>query len=480
MAVSFFWYDLETSGINPRDARIMQFAGQRTDMDLRPVGEPVNMLVRMTEDTLPEPDAVLLTGITPQMTIADGVREAEFLRTFNDDVATPGTIFVGYNSVHFDDEFMRFAQYRNFYDPYEWQWQDGRSRWDLLNVIRMTRALRPDGITWPVDVDGKPTNRLELLTVQNGLDHANAHDALGDVQALITLARLLRNKQVKLFEYLLQMRDKKKVAELVAAGEPFVHTSGSYSSAFEKTTVALMVGETAQKQSVLVYDLRYDPLAYKDMSAKELADLWRYKKDPAAERLPVTVLAYNRCPAVAPLGVLDAPSRERLQLDLAVLRQHRKALAQMPTFAETLRDAQQLIDKERQVSAFHDDELSVDARLYEGFFGEHDRQLLSVVRVAAPEELGTLNLSFDDERLAALLPLYAARNFPKALSTEQRVAWESFCKQRLMQGGQQSRIAHYLSRLQDIAQRKHLTSQQQYLLEELRLYGESIVPNEDF
>jgi exodeoxyribonuclease I len=248
VAASFFFYDLETSGFRPQKARVMQFAGQRTDLELRPIGEPVNILVKITDDILPDPDAVLVTGITPQMTLADGVTEAEFLKIFAEQVATPNTIIMGYNSVRFDDEFMRCLHYRNFYDPYEWQWQDGRSRWDLLDVVRMTRALRPEGIKWPFDLAGKPTNRLELITGLNKLNHAHAHDALSDVTATIEVARLIRNKHPKLFDYLLSMRDKKKVAELVDGGESFVYTSGKYSSDYEKTTVAVKVCDHPQNR----------------------------------------------------------------------------------------------------------------------------------------------------------------------------------------------------------------------------------------
>ena len=175
MTQSFFWYDLETSGLNPRAQRIMQFAGQRTDMGLKPIGEPVNVLIKLSDDILPDPDAIFVTGITPQSTVQDGITEVEFLKLFYEQVATPGTIFVGYNTIRFDDEFMRFLHYRNFYDAYEWQWRDNRSRWDLLDVVRMTRALRPDGIQWPI-VDGKATNRLELITKLNGVSHEHAHD----------------------------------------------------------------------------------------------------------------------------------------------------------------------------------------------------------------------------------------------------------------------------------------------------------------
>ncbi|MCA9339265.1 exodeoxyribonuclease I, partial [Candidatus Saccharibacteria bacterium] len=212
MPKNFFFYDLETSGLDARYQRIMQFAGQRTDMNMQPIGEPINVLVRLSDDILPDPPAVLVTGITPQKTLEEGMSEAKFAKMLSEKVFTPDTITTGFNSVRFDDEFVRTTLWRNFYDPYEWSWKDGRSRWDLLDVVRMTRALRPEGIKWPVREDGKPTNRLELLSAENGLEHTHAHDALSDVEALIGMARLIKDKQPKLFEYLLKLRDKKEIA----------------------------------------------------------------------------------------------------------------------------------------------------------------------------------------------------------------------------------------------------------------------------
>ncbi|HXY18307.1 MAG TPA: exonuclease domain-containing protein, partial [Candidatus Nitrosopolaris sp.] len=137
--MTFYFYDLETSGFSPREARIMQFAGQRTDMNLKPVEKPDNILVKMTPDVLPQPDAVLVHGITPQQTIAEGISEAEFAKYLTSQVFTPDTIAIGFNNIRFDDEFVRFTFWRNFMDAYEWAWKDSRSRWDLLDVARMTR-----------------------------------------------------------------------------------------------------------------------------------------------------------------------------------------------------------------------------------------------------------------------------------------------------------------------------------------------------
>jgi exodeoxyribonuclease-1 len=476
MAASFFFYDLETSGFNPREARIMQFAGMRTDMELHPVGEPVNVLIKLGDEILPDIDATLVTGITPQATLMEGVTEAEFLRQFEAEVAVPGTIFMGFNTVRFDDEFMRCLHYRNFYDAYEWEWQDGRSRWDLLDVVRMTRALRPEGIEWPFDVHGRPTNRLELLTALNKLEHEHAHDALSDVEATIAVARLIRNKQTRLFEYLLTMRDKKKVADFVESNDMFVYTSGKYPSEHEKTTVVAQICPHHKRSGAsYVYDLRFDPLDWLGKTPEQLAEAWKWKKDSEEPRLPVKLMQYNRCPAVAPVGVLDDASRERLHLDMAAIKKHAAILKKDKNFADTLCKAADILDEHQQARLFNDKK-DVDSCLYDGFFGAEDKTAMSVVRAAAPEELGSLGLTFKDDRLEQLLPLYKARNYPKLLSGEEREAWEKFRTNRLLSGRTGSRMAKFLTRLQQVAADPNLTGHQQYLLEELKLYAESIMP----
>lgn len=482
MADSFFFYDLETTGFDPRTARIMQFAGQRTDMNLEPIGEPVNLLIKLTADVLPSPDAILVTGITPQAALADGLSEAEFLKFFYDQVCRPGTVFVGFNSVRFDDEFMRYLHWRNFYDPYEWHWDKGCSRWDLLDVARMTRALRPDGIEWPFAADGKPANRLEYLAKANKLDHYKAHDALSDVRATIAVARLIHDKQPELFDYLLRCRDKKEVLGVVESGRPFAYTSGRYPGETFHTTAAVLLAKPGQNGSALVYDLRHDPAEFVDMAVDELVERWRFTKDPAApSRLPVKTLKYNRCPAVAPLGVMkDAATQQRLQLPLAVVTKHLDALkSHHKPFAEKLLQAVRRLDEERAgaQTSLVDNPLSVDARLYDGFIGDADKQTMRAIRAADPSELSGFSAELKDARLQSLLTLYKARNFPRTLTAEERHAWEQYLQQKLLAGGPSSPAAKYFARLQELAAGS-LTKEQQYVLEELQLYGESIMPGD--
>jgi len=469
---TIFWYDLETTGTNPRAGRVMQFAGQRTDLALKPVGEPVNVLIRLGADILPEPDAVLITGITPQMTLADGITEAEFLRFFSEEVAVPGTVFAGFNSVRFDDEFMRFLHWRNFYDAYAWEWKDGRGRWDLLDVVRMTRALRPEGMEWPMD-NGKASNRLELLTKANGLAHENAHDALSDVQACISVAKLIREKQPKLYDYLFAMRDKKRVAELVERDQPFVYTSGKYDSAFDKTSVAVRIAQNPSSQGSLVYDLRYDPTPFMALSVTELAERWQWTRDEnAPPRLPVKTLQYNRCPAVAPLSVLDGHTQARLKVDLGLIAKHRDILRENPQFIQDVLAALKLLDAEREkrfTSA------TVDEQLYDGFVDDKNATIMSVIRAAAAEEISDIGKDLTDVRLKGLLPLYKARNFPRSLSDDERAEWDAHCYAAIMEGGTESRLAKYMHRLQQLSQTT-TNADKRYLIEELQLYAESIMP----
>lgn len=479
MAASFFFYDLETSSTNPRTGRIMQFAGQRTDMDLTPIGEPVNILVKLTPDVVPEPDAIMVTGITPQVTLSDGVSEAEFLKQFYEKVVQPQTIFVGFNSVRFDDEFMRFTHYRNFYDAYEWQWCDDCSRWDLLDVIRMTRALKPDGIEWPFTPEGKPTNRLELLTKLNGIEHLAAHDALSDVSATIAVAKLIKDKQPALFDWMLNCRGKKAVKEaLQDRSKPFIYVSGRYPTDQLHATAAVVMGEDSQAGSALVYDLRYDPTPYFGLSVDEIIEAWRPGQDRDKPRFPVKALKYNHCPAVVPGVPKDGETQNRLKLDEAVIKHHLALIEKnRSSFTTKLEEAYRRMDEATR-QRFRQAESPADERLYDGFFDGQAKRDMQAVRAASPNGISQISEQLREPRLKQLIPLYKARNYPDQLSSEEREHWDTFCRERVIGSDpQRSPLARYFQRLQELAQGT-LGAEQEYLLGELQLYGESLMPSD--
>ncbi len=475
MAASFFFYDVETSGLSPRSSRIMQFAGQRTSLDLQPIGEPINLLIKLSADVLPDPEAILVTGITPQSTLSDGLTEADFLKQFYEQAVQPDTVFVGFNSIRFDDEFMRFLHYRNFYDAYKWQSQEGNSRWDLLDVVRMTRALRPEGIAWPVDKSGISSNRLTLLTSINKLDHEGAHDALSDVNATIALAKLIRNKQPKLFEFLLKLRSKQEVARLVLNSQPFIYSAGVYPSEYEKTAVVSAITGQSPKQTILVYDLRFDPKQFSGISSSELKKRWfKKREDESWEPFPVSSLQINKCPAVAPLSVLDKSSQQRLKLDMKIIEKHYQVLMHEKDLINNILKVQTELDKQKQLE-WTSGEQYVDEQLYDGFFDDHDKKLMDLIRNASPDSISNYQTELRDPRLKAMLPLYKARNYLNSLNSEERTVWEAFIAKRLFSGQENSRLAKYMQRIAELAA-SPTNKKQSYILEELRLYGESLMP----
>ena len=469
---TFFFYDLETSGLNAREDRVMQFAGQRTDMNLEPTGEPVNILVKMTEDALPSPTAIMVTKITPQETLREGISEAEFAKYVTEEIFTPDTIAVGYNTVRFDDEFMRALLWRNFHDPYEWEWKDNRSRWDILDVVRLTRALRPEGINWPFTEEGRATNRLELITKLNGVSHEHAHDALSDVYATIAVARLIRDKQPDLFEFLLKMRDKKEIKKLVNLEnkKPFVYASGRYSSEFNKTTVAFPL-TSGRNGNVLVYDLRYNLEEVLKQNPQESVSRGASNDAPAALRFYspsgsvsktpfpiVKELCFNKCPAVAPIGVLEKNDGwDKIGLTKEVVENNLKVLLSHPEFAEMVRS-------EYENRPEFPEALEPEAALYDGFLNDRDRIKVAAVRNADKNKLADFHPDFIDERLPELLLHYKGRNFPESLSQSEVVKWEEYRQERLKR-----QASKFLAELEMISKKDD------FIAEELKLYFESLV-----
>ncbi|WP_030129412.1 exodeoxyribonuclease I [Pseudomonas sp. QTF5] len=425
---SIFWYDYETTGINPRCDRPLQVAGIRTDFDLNEIDEPVNLYCQPSDDILPHPAACAITGITPARLAEQGLSEADFMTRVHAQLAAPGTCGAGYNTLRFDDEMTRYSLYRNFFDPYAREWQGGNSRWDLIDVVRAAYALRPDGLVWPKDDEGRVTLKLERLTAANGIDHGHAHEALSDVRATIALARLIREKQPKLYDWLFQLRSKQKVMDQIRLLQPMVHISGRFSAARNYVGVVLpLAWHPRNRNALIVCDLHLDPQGLLDLDAETLRQRLYTRRDDLAEGelpVPLKLIHINKCPVVAPLSVLRPLDQQRLGLDMALYQQR----------ALRLSDAQQVWrDKVLGIYASDDFSPSLDPeqQLYDGFIGDRDRRLCEQVRIADPAQLAQEQWPFDDERLPELLFRYRARNFPDTLSFEEQERWRIFCQQRL-------------------------------------------------
>ena len=430
MPASFLFYDLETFGANPRTSRIAQFAAIRTDTDLNQVDEPISFFVRPADDLLPSPTATLITGITPQQALREGVNEAEAFARICEEMSRPETCTLGYNSLRFDDEFVRAGLFRNFHDPYEREWRGGNCRWDLLDVMRMAHALRPDGLLWPLREDGNASFRLEHLALANGVRDGEAHEALSDVRALIGLARLLKSSQPRLWDYALKLRDKRFAAQLldVARMQPVLHVSQRFPANRLCSAPVLPLARHPQVDSrVIVFDLAQDPGALLAMSPEEIADrLYTPAADlpEGEERVALKEVHLNRCPVLVAWDHLREADFARLAIDRALSEAR----------AQRIRDAgPALAEKVRQVYAARRERTpgDVDASLYDGFLGDGDRRKFPAVRSIPPHMLGHHDFGFQDPRLPELLFRYRARNWPDSLGAAERSRWDDYRRLRL-------------------------------------------------
>ncbi|ASI68107.1 exodeoxyribonuclease I [Diaphorobacter nitroreducens] len=432
---TFLWHDYETFGANTRRDRPAQFAAVRTDAELNEIGEPLMIYCRPANDYLPDPQSCLITGITPQLCLEKGLPEREFAARIEAEMALPGTIGVGYNTIRFDDEITRFMFWRNLMDPYAREWQNQCGRWDLLDVVRLTYALRPEGIEWP-EVDGKPSFRLEHLSKANGLAHEAAHDALSDVRATIALARLIRSRNPRLFDFALSLHKKDRVAaELrlpttAQEARPFLHVSGMFPA--ERGCLAVMwplASHPTNKNELLAWDLAQDPSELARLSADEIRTrLFTRAADlpEGVTRLPLKSVHLNKSPmVVGNLNTLTPAMAQRWGIDLPQAALHAAAARALPDLTAVWA---QVFQRPAEGP------LDVDQDLYGGFVGNEDRRRLNRLRALPGEELAHERLGFDDARLAELVWRYRARNFPHTLSPEEQERWESHRVAMLVEG----------------------------------------------
>jgi len=479
MANTLYWHDYETSGIDPQRDRPLQFAGIRTDEALNVIGEPLMIYCKLADDALPHPEAALVTGLTPQEVNQKGVNEAEFIATIHDELSRPGTCGAGYNSIRFDDEFTRFSLYRNFFDAYSREWQHGNSRWDIIDMVRVTRALRPEGIEWPNYEDGKPCFKLERLTEANGISHTAAHDALSDVYATIAVAKLIKEKQPKLYDYLYQLRNKRKVLELLNVREmkPVLHSSGMIPSDYGSTAlVAPIANHPVNKNGVVVFDLRYDPTPLLSLSSEDISErLYTPASElpEGVERIPLKLIHANKCPVVVTPKILTDEVAERLQIDVAASMRH----------LEMLKSADGLAAKIEQVyGASNFDPISdPDRMLYSGgFFSGDDKRKMNQIRATEPERLGEMATVFDDSRIPEMLFRYRARNWPETLNNDERGDWEEYRRLRLTDesGGGSITLDVYNERIDELLAADDCSEHDRKILSALQAYARSLLEHD--
>lgn len=467
---TFFIYDYESFGVNPALDRPAQFAGIRTDKDYNIIGEPIMLYCKQTNDYLPAPEAVLITGITPQECNEKGIPEPEFAERILQEFSQPHTCIMGFNNIRYDDEMTRYTFYRNFIDPYEYSWKNGNSRWDLLDLVRACYALRPEGINWAYDDEGVPSFRLEKLTEANGIKHENAHDAMSDVYATIAIAKLIKEKQPKLFQYFFENRGKKEIEKLIDTAEmaPLVHVSGMLGNHRGNTTwVAPLAWHPNNQNAVIVCDLAANIEDLLCKSAVELRDNLYSKKSSLAERgllsVPLKLIHINKCPIIAPAKTLLPENAERLGIDRVYCLENLEKLRNSLDIREKVIE---IFNEERPFKS----EENVETALYSSFFSSADKNNMSILRTLAPEKLMDSGLMFNDKRIPELLFHYRARHHYKTLSRAEQIKWQKYRQRKLEQ-----EITQFSNSLQRLGEEYMDNPQKLALLQQVYEYSAKLL-----
>ena len=436
-AQTLLWHDYETFGKSARADRPAQFAAVRTDLDLNEIGEPILIYCKPSADYLPDPGACLLTGITPQRCLEQGLPEHEFAARIEQALATPGTIGVGYNSIRFDDQVTRHLFWRNLIDPFAREWKNGCGRWDVLDLLRTAHALRPEGIVWPQREDGSGTSfRLGDLAAANGVTHEAAHDALSDARATLALARRVRSSNRRLYDFCFGLHDKTRVAaELglpttLTQAKPFLHISGMFGAERGHLAVCLPLAmHPTNRNELIAWDLAHDPAELADLDVATLRRRLFTRSDELLEgeaRLAIKTVHLNRSPVViGNLKTLGPQQAERWQIDRALADRHADTARALPDLRATWA---QVYERPRSEPA------DVEQDLYGGFLDDADRRRLERWRAQPAERLADLRSTFDDERLPELCWRWRARNFPETLTLEDAERWQQHCADRLFDG----------------------------------------------
>ncbi len=432
MTETLYWYDLETFGRNPAWDKVAQFAGIRTNNRFEIIGEPLVLYCKITPDYIPDPVACTITGITPQESIDKGMCEYDFINRIDKEFSMPGTCVVGYNSINFDDEFIRNLYYRNFKDPYIREWSRGNSRWDIINLVRGVHDFRPKGLSWLKNSDGKPLFKLEELSKTNGIIHENAHDALSDVEATIGLAQKIFETQPKFFTFCYGLRKKDTVKKYIDLynKKPFYHTSAIYTS--KKGCTAMLypiVIDPINKNSIICYDLSYDPYDLIHLNSQEIKELLYTPESELgsnSRRIQLKSVHINKSPMIAPLGTLSEMDSERLGIDNKECLENLSKLKSYENLSSKINE----IFKDSHKGRINEDP---DFQIYSGgFFSNNDKANFSLIHNTRKEDLISLNLQFEDSRIQEMLWRFICRNYPETLPIEEIEKWKSFCATRTL------------------------------------------------
>ena len=458
--ITFLFMDYETFNRNPKGGRASQFASLRTDyyLNIDPASAQ-NIFCEQNYDNVPSPQAALITKITPQkiLKIKTGAiklppssfpffpnvyNEYWFTYHINKEMSKPFTCTLGYNSFKFDDEFTRNLLYRNLFDPYEREWKNHNSRYDVYYLVLATYVLKPHLLNFPPAIDKVtkeqlvhsktnlplPSFRLEELSVANGIHHINAHDAFSDVEATIGIMKKIKDGDASFFEEMFRFRKKNEVDMWLSRNQnqPFIHISQFYGK--ENYCLGVLFQIMTVNSEVLCLNLAHD---ISPLILLEGEDLANYLFPPKKGNLPspkhTVKFRFNQCPILANLKEYWHIFSD-LEIDTTSFRQNLNLIKD--NFELLKLKLRPLYFKEFATSNLN---LDSDLGIYSGFFSNDETNQAKVVHFQIEgNKLADFDYSRFSPRLKEMFFKIKARNFPYTLSPSEKNQWILYSKSRVL------------------------------------------------
>ncbi len=466
---SYLFYDLETTGLNKCFDQVLQFAAIRTDKQLNTL-ERHEIHIELMPDIIPAPEAIVTHRIGIHQ-MRKGEKEISAIKKIHRLLNQPGTISTGYNTLGFDDEFLRFSFYRNLLPPYTHQYANQCSRIDIYPMMAMYFLFNKGTLDWP-DIDGKVSLKLDEINQRNQFINGQAHNAMIDVEVTLELARQLM-KQEKMWNYLLGAFDKKtdlqRMSELpfsFKAGDcqfqEAIMVSGNfgYDNRFHVPVIGLGQHRHYKNQSLW---LRLDKEDLAQTSDKNISEIPFVIRKKHAEH-PILL-----------------PPSERFKVHLSTTRKeiadnNRAWLQKNP-------DVLQAICHHYQEFKYPEvKNIDSQAILYEiGFPSPQQERLYTEFHDAEPEKKSAIAEKISDKHRRELTHRLIARHFPEQLSDNARTDYEQYCQQVNsdkppidFRGEAQRNRQQARDSLDNLKKKPHMDAEQIKLIHEFEDYLESV------
>ena len=426
----FVFYDTDTSGLSAEFDQIFQFAAVVTDADFNEM-ESINVRCRRQPHIVPSFGALMTTCIDPFTLDTANMSNYDLACLLTDKFAdwSPAT-FIGYNTIRFDEPFLRHLFYKNLQPIYQTQ-IGGNGRLDCMKLVDAVLKIDPAILKHELSPKGFPIRKLESLASLNGFDEHDAHDALGDVRATIFIAKLIKSRRPDIWQNYLTNRSKHLAEDLLYANKfcEVMVTSASMK-------LASIICSTEDNQGVICFDHIFaaNTLPSEDNSwltsfeLKKPSPFFRLKLNSAAYIQAINantaMFKYSNCDLNSTSARMDSFSKQQMLLS-------------------------ELIQAEKNSRTEYPEGEHLEQKIYDGFFSGDDRKLCEAFHTAAPEDKLTLVGELSDSRLRRLAMRLIAENWPSLLPLDKLAAFDKWKTERLHDNGTGGDISSELSRAID-------------------------------